>query len=219
MSAPRLHYIPPLPMMRLHEVQLTASVADRSGVDAVLLFYRKKGTQGYRSIPFERKGGNDREGLYRVSIPRMEVGSEGVEYYLVAESRAGQRSFKGDPARPLLLKIAAPAISALEVRQRFEELRRAWQARDLARIEALSSLSTERKTFLRQLFDHYRAIAIEMSWEGDKDEEGVWALFTIKELVDQEGNSVVPGAGWSQARIQLPWVLDKEGEWKKLIWE
>lgn len=217
-EAPRLRYTPPLPMMMVHEIPLVATATDRSGIDSVRLFFRKRGEAEYRSLPFERKGGDETGGTYRLSIARVEVGPEGLEYYLVAENRAGGRSMKGKPEQPLLLQVAPPGPSAWEVRRRFEELRAAWQARDLTSVEALSSLSQEREAFLRQLFDHYREIAVELSME-EPTQEAASARFTIKALVDREGNSVVPGAAWSQARAHLPLALDKEGEWKKIVWE
>jgi len=191
---------------------MTAEVSDPEGVRAVRLFYRKKGESDYKTAPFERKEGNEKKGIYVRSMPRSEIAPQGVEYYLVAENAAGRIISKGTADHPLFIKRIAYRTS--EVRQRFQELKRAWEEKDLIKIKALSDLKKSKEEFLRQLFETYRSIDLEMKMdEAEMTEETASALFTIKTLIDRDGNTVLPGE-WAQARVELSSLRDDPDQWK-----
>lgn len=201
--APRLDYTPPFPMMAVQEIEMSAVVADEEGVRSVRLFYRKKGEEQYKSLPFEKKRGDEKRGVYALSIPRLEVGPEGVEYYLVAEDGSGNRTVKGEALRPLFMKAILPRPTLKEAQRRFAWLKRAWEEKDLAEMKRLSEMPESREEFFRQLFENYRSIVLEMTSE-EAERSGTdrvaSARFTLQGLVDAEGNSVVPGTAWATAR-------------------
>ena len=216
-AAPHLRYAPPLPMAMFQEIQMTAEVTDLRGVRSVRFFYRKRGEPEYKMLSFEKKEGNERKGVYVRSISRMQIGPEGLEYYLVAENEAGRQASKGKADRPLFMK--AVSYRSSEVRQRFVELKQACEERNLRKVKELSDLSKSREAFLRQLFETYRSINIELKVdETEMTEETASALFTIKTLVDRDGNAVIPGAEWTRAQVQLSSLRDEQERWK-IIWK
>lgn len=79
------------PMGIFHDgqtVEIVAAVTDQeSGVAAVRLFFRAKGEETFRAVEMAR-GDHDQ---YRAEIPGKSVRSPGVEYYIEAEDRAGNR--------------------------------------------------------------------------------------------------------------------------------
>lgn len=204
-------------MAMFQEINLTAEVSDPEGVRAVRLFYRKRGTSEYKMLPFERKAGNERKGLYVRALPRLEIGAEGLEYYLVAENAAGRETFKGAADHPLMME--GISYRASEIGWRFVALKNAWEERDLAKVKRLADLSPAQENFLRQLFDTYRSIDVDVKIdEAAPAEERASALFTIKALVDQDGNAVIPGAEWARARVELSSLRDDPARWR-LIWK
>ncbi|TAK10198.1 MAG: hypothetical protein EPO39_00630 [Candidatus Manganitrophaceae bacterium] len=215
--APRLDYTPPFPITMVQEIEMSAVVTDEGGVRSVRLFYRKKGEQQYKSLLLEKKRGDEKRGVYALSIPRLEVGPEGLEYYLVAEDGSGNQRVKGEALHPMYMRALLARPTLKEAHRRFEWLKQAWEAKDLAEMRALSELPKSREAFLRQMFENYRSIALEMTVE--EAEPVASARFTIKGLVDADGNSVVPGAAWSTARVRLPFPRDENETWGKIIWE
>lgn len=209
-------------MMAVQQIEMSAVVTDEEGVRSVRLFYRKKGEQAYKSRSFEKKRGDEKRGVYVVSIPRLEVGPDGLEYYLVAEDGSGNRTVKGEALRPLSMRAILPRPTLTDAQRRFERLKRAWEEKDLAEMRALSEMPASREAFFQQLFENYRSIDLEVTLEaadrGGSDPVAA-ARFTIKGLVDSDGNSVAPGAAWSTARVRLPFPRDEKEPWGKIIWE
>jgi len=218
--APRLDYTPPFPMMAVQEIEMSAVVADDEGVRSVRLFYRKKGEEQYKSLAFEKKRGDEKRGVYSLSIPRRDVGPDGVEYYLVAEDRSGNQTVRGEALRPLFMKAILPRPTLEDAQRRFERLRRAWEAKDLVEMQALSEMPKSRELFFEQLFETYRSIAVEVTPEaGDGSDPVAAARFTIQGLVDADGNRVAPAAAWATARVRLPFPHNENEPWGKIIWE
>lgn len=220
--APRLDYTPPFPMMAVQEIEMSAVVSDEAGVRSVRLFYRKKGEEAYQSLSFEKLRGDEKKGVYRLSIPRLEAGPEGLEYYLVAENVSGNRTVKGEALRPLFMQAILPKPTRKEAQRRFEWLKEAWEEKDLDEMRALSEMPAPREEFFRLLFENYRSVQLEMTLEEadrDGDDRVAAARFMIKGLVDAQGNRVVPGAAWATARVRLPFPRNENETWGKIIWE
>jgi hypothetical protein len=209
-------------MMAVQEIEMSAVVSDEEEVRSVRLFYRKKGEEQYKSLLFEKKRGDKKRGVYALSIPRLDVGPEGLEYYLVAEDASGNQTVKGEALRPLFMRAALPRPTLTDAQRRFERLKRAWEEKNLAEMQALSEMSKSREVFFRQLFENYRSIVVEMTLEESERSENnpvAAARFTMKGLVDSDGNSVVPAAAWSTARVRLPFPRDENEPWGKIVWE
>lgn len=220
--APRLDYTPPFPMMAVQEIEMSAVVADEEGVRSVRLFYRKKGEQQYKSLLFEKKKGDEKKGVYALSIPRLDVGPEGLEYYLVAEDGSGNQAVKGEALRPLFMRAVLPRPTLKEAERRFEWLKKAWEKKDLAEMQSLSEMPESREEFFRLLFENYRSIDLELTLEPAERngaDPAAAARFTIKGLIDAQGNRVVPGAAWATARVRLPFPRSEKEPWGKMIWE
>ncbi len=220
--APRLDYTPPFPMMAVQEIEMSAVVADDEGVRSVRFFYRKKGEEQYKSLSFEKKRGDEKRGVYALSIPRREVVPEGLEYYLVAEDGSGNRTVKGEALRPLFMRAVLPRPTLTDAQRRFAWLKRAWEEKNLAEMQALSEMPKPREEFFRLLFETYRSLAVEMTLDdAERPESGpvAAARFTITGLVDADGNRVAPSAAWATARVRLPFPHNENEPWGKIIWE
>lgn len=220
--APRLDFIPPFPITAVQEIEMSAVAADDEGVRSVRLFYRKKGEEQYRSRLLEKQRGDEKRGVYALSISRLDLYPAGLEYYLVAESVSGNRTVKGEALRPLFMRTLLPGPTLDDAQARFERLKRAWEEKNLAEMRSLSEMPESREAFLLQLFENYRSIILEMALEGVERrgiDSAASARFTIKGLVDAEGNRVAPGAVWASARVHLPFPDNEEEGWGKIIWE
>lgn len=216
--APRLHHSPPpFPVRIGREIEVTAEVSDNIAVKSVWLFYRKKGVTEYSGILLKLKEGDEKKGVYTVVISRIETGSEGLEYYFAAEDGADNRTLKGEALRPLFLEIRPPLE---DVKRQFELLKFAWERENLFMIGKLSDLPENWEKVLSQIFEYYSSITLEIAVdEKEMTDEGASALFTFKTLVDPDGSRIVLAPGWSKARLRLLFPRNKDGTWKKIIWE
>lgn len=127
---------------------------------------------------------------------------------------------KGEALHPLFMQAILPKPTLKEAQRRFEWLKEAWEEKDLAEMRALSEMPAPREEFFRLLFENYRSIDLEVTLEeADRDGGVAAARFTIRGLVDAQGNRVVPGAAWSTARVRLPFPGNENETWGKIIWE
>ncbi len=102
------------------EIEIVATVTDpESGVAGVRLFFRSKGDRTYRTVAMIADA-NDR---YRATIPGEAVADPGVEYYLEAEDRAGNRV---QTLRPPDLAPTFVAIDSPSLWERFQGGDRPW---------------------------------------------------------------------------------------------
>ena len=87
--APKILHVRPFGLFRAgQEIAVSATVTDEeSGVAAVRLFFRSKGARSYQRIEMTQ-GENDQ---YRALLPGDAVRNPGIEYYIEAEDRAGNR--------------------------------------------------------------------------------------------------------------------------------
>lgn len=120
--APKILHARPMGLFRAgQEIEIVATVTDPgSGVADVRLFFRSKGERGYRAVEMTPEE-NDR---YRATIPAEATLYPGVEYYLQAEDRAGNRvqTLRPPDLSPLLVEIERPPSSW----ERFEANDKPW---------------------------------------------------------------------------------------------
>jgi len=108
--APKILHARPMGIFRGgEEVEIVATVIDSgSGVAGVRLFFRSKGDRNYRALEMIADA-NDR---YRATIPGEAVADPGVEYYLEAEDRAGNRvqTLRPPDLAPIFISIDTPSM-------------------------------------------------------------------------------------------------------------
>ena len=94
-------------------VEITAQIIDDDGVKEVTLYYRTVGGEEYVRDTMQDRG----EGKYAVLIPGEAVRAPGIEYYIQAEDKVGNMSFKGATFSPiqLVVKGGAPQGAVVSV--------------------------------------------------------------------------------------------------------
>lgn len=106
--APKILHARPMGLFRTgQEIEIVATVTDPgSGVADVRLFFRPKGERSYAAVTMIPEA-NDR---YHATIPADAVRYPGVEYYLQAEDRAGNRvqTLRPPDLSPILVEIERP---------------------------------------------------------------------------------------------------------------
>lgn len=119
--APKILHARPFGLFRGgEEIEIVATVTDpESGVDDVRLFFRSKGERNYRTLEMVPDV-NDR---YRATIPGEAAQDPGIEYYLEAADRAGNRV---QTLRPPDLSPAFVAIDSPSMWERFQGDDRPW---------------------------------------------------------------------------------------------
>ncbi len=102
------------------------------------------------------------------------------------------------------------------VMERISEFKQAFEGRDYARLEKVAELSDQRRAFVQTLFREYPTIRISVSDFSLLAAEGsASALVVIDQLVNTNGDYVIPGASWKEARIELTKTAD---EWSRIDW-
>ncbi|MBI3802755.1 MAG: hypothetical protein HY282_03240 [Nitrospirae bacterium] len=122
--APKILHARPLGTFRAgQEVEIAAAVTDQeSGVAAVRLFFRSKGEENFIGTEMAR---GDRD-QFRGRIPGDYVRSPGVEYYIEAEDRAGNRV---RTLRPPDLFPSFVAVETPSLWERFKAEEQPWYKR------------------------------------------------------------------------------------------
>ncbi len=95
------------------------------------------------------------------------------------------------------------------------EFERAFESRDLNRLERTANLSQGKRALLEQVFNTYSVIEVSISDLALLGAQGsASARMTVTRLLDQNGNRVIPGA-WKEQQL----VTRKEvGQWQKFEW-
>lgn len=83
-------------------LSITVGVTDETGVKAVTLFYRVKGTENYQRLPMSQQGGTNN---YLAVIPSDDSRVPGIEYYVQAEDLAGNTLLRGYDFMPLQIAV------------------------------------------------------------------------------------------------------------------
>lgn len=106
--APKILHARPMGIFRGgQEIEIVATVIDPgSGVAGVRLFFRSKGDRAYRALEMVAEA-NDR---YRATIPSEAVADPGIEYYLEAEDRSGNRvqTLRPPDLSPAFVEVKSP---------------------------------------------------------------------------------------------------------------
>jgi len=85
-----------------------------------------------------------------------------------------------------------------------ERVRLALVSRDLAGLKKLADLDREQEAFLRQLFDTYLKLAVELEKPVPQQTAATSPLsFRITEAINRAGNRVIPSPSWNHVSLQL----------------
>jgi len=80
---------------------IEAGISDTSGVEEVILFYRRDGDSKYKRLQMQWTGGS----RYQATIPPQEVAEPGIQYYLRATDTAGNAALRGLAFSLLQIKV------------------------------------------------------------------------------------------------------------------
>ncbi len=99
---PKVTFDPPKYATEKIAISLTAEVIDVSGVQSVMLNYKRSSQRNFVTRVMEEQPGN----LYMFTIPAEEVTTDGIELYLVAVDNAGNAPAQvGSKKEPLFVQI------------------------------------------------------------------------------------------------------------------
>ena len=102
------------------------------------------------------------------------------------------------------------------VRTRLLEFKKAYEHRDLEKLQQISTMSATRLSILRLIFSQYRALEVSISnFAMITGQNSASATVTITNLITQSGDQVIPSAHWREANISLH---KESGEWGKINW-
>jgi serine/threonine-protein kinase len=117
------------------------------------------------------------------------------------------------PTTPLAPPTAAD-MEALE--RKLAEFRKAFQARDLARLKAICQMSDARTEFLQRVFAQYLQVEISVS-SVSVSSDTARAAITIDRLISISGDTVQPAASWRRAELVIPRHPSGTG-WQDIVW-
>jgi serine/threonine protein kinase len=111
---------------------------------------------------------------------------------------------------------SAPGRSDIEViSELINEFERAFESRDMRRLERTANLTAGKRELLQQVFRNYAVIEVSISDLALLGAQGsASARMTVTKLLDHEGNRVIPGAWKDQQLVTRKHV----GEWQKFEW-
>ena len=99
--------------------------------------------------------------------------------------------------------------------RRLTYLQQAFQNKDLLALQTLSELDEGHARFFQKLFNIYRKVRAELV-VSKVDKDVAVGKITITSLVNQDGNTVEPGATWRTQTIRVPRV---DAKWKTPVWQ
>lgn len=126
-TLPLLRHIPPAPPAGGETLVIQTIVEAESDIAEVVLWRRIPGKRGYQKTLMSRTSGNTYEG-------RIEVSGEdrsGIEYYIEAVDRFGNRGKDGSDAKPYFVAVREerpiPAFSSRSAEGEEKEKRPVWK--------------------------------------------------------------------------------------------
>jgi serine/threonine protein kinase len=111
---------------------------------------------------------------------------------------------------------SAPGRTDIEViSELINEFERAFESRDMRRLERTANLSQGKRELLQQVFRNYSVIEVSISDLALLGAQGsASAKMTVTKLLDHDGNRVIPGA-WKDQQLV---TRKRVGEWQKFEW-
>lgn len=101
-APPSINFTPPSAVDENLAVSLSAEVTDASGLESVVLLYRKTSEQTFAAAPMIKGSGD----TYSATIPAEAVTVEGIECYLQAKDKAGNEPASiGSAQKPLKIAV------------------------------------------------------------------------------------------------------------------
>ncbi len=106
---------------------------------------------------------------------------------------------------PLAEPVAARPSNPFSIEgSQIERVRLALVSRDLARLKKLTEVNPAQETFLRQLFNTYLKLAVELESPALRQaQDGRPLSFRITEAVNRAGNRVIPSPSWNHVSLRL----------------
>lgn len=124
-APPLLRHIPPSPPAAGGVLVIQTIVEDERDIAEVILWHRLSGRRGYQKVVMVRTSGNTYEGRIELS----EKDRSGIEYYIEAVDRSGNRGKDGSETKPYFVSVREerplPALSSRSAEA--EEKRPLWK--------------------------------------------------------------------------------------------
>ena len=107
------------------------------------------------------------------------------------------------------------ALNIEIISELINEFERAFESRDLGRLERTANLSQGKRELLEQVFRNYSLIEVSISDLALLGAKGsASAKMTVTRLLDHDGNRVLPGA-WKEQQLV---TRKRTGRWQKFEW-
>jgi len=168
-----------------------------------------------------QKAEAERQAMERAAAAAREAARKATE--LAAAEAASRRAKQlaatkvNETAKPPP-RAARPTPSRPDIEvigQLINEFERAFESRDLRRLERTANLSQGKRELLRQVFRNYSVIEVSISDLALLGGQGsASATMTVTKLLDHDGNRVIPGA-WKDQQLV---TRKRVGEWQKFEW-
>lgn len=84
------------------DVQVTATITDKSGIEQATVFYRDQQIGPYQSVDMNNATGNE----YTATLATVK-GQDILQYYIEVVDTGGNRVLEGSPSSPLVVKVAS----------------------------------------------------------------------------------------------------------------
>jgi len=110
---------------------------------------------------------------------------------------------------------ATPPRSDVDiVGEKLQKFLIAYQSKDLDVLQKITSMSSQRLAFLKQLFNNYQEIDLRIGGFNLNVESAV-AVVAINQLKTVSGDVVIPSKAWQKAELNLE---KQNGQWGKINW-
>ncbi len=100
------------------------------------------------------------------------------------------------------------------VGEKLQKFLMAYQSKDLGALQKITTMSSERLSFLKQLFNNYQEIDLKIDGFTLNVESAV-AMVVINQLKSVAGDVVIPSKAWQKAELSLE---KQNGQWGKISW-
>ncbi len=115
-------------------------------------------------------------------------------------------------AKEMASRLNANDMAVLNTR--LSRFKRTYEARDLDEMSRISEMSSQRKRFLRGLFQDFSTIKVSFDRLSGSAAE-VSVVVSIDRLITRDGDQAIPGSGWKDATLS---IKKSHGEWGRIVW-